>query len=99
MVDGARSMVRVERTRGDVSGRGLVLQQPKTDAGVRVVMLPDRVWAPGREVALTIPRRCCSQPSGQATCRGRRAGRGSGTTPARRPLYRSLASTISTHLA
>jgi hypothetical protein len=35
----------VERTTGEVSGRGLVFQRAKTEAGARVVMLPDRVWA------------------------------------------------------
>jgi integrase len=45
IVDGGRAMVRVERTRGEVSGRRLVFQRPKTDAGARVVMLPDGVWA------------------------------------------------------
>jgi integrase len=44
LVDGDRFMVRVERTRGEVSGRGLVFQEPKTDAGVGVVVLPDRAW-------------------------------------------------------
>jgi integrase len=45
VVDGERAMVRVERTRAEVSGLGLVFQEPKTDAGARVVVLPDRVWA------------------------------------------------------
>jgi len=35
--------VRVERTRSEVSGRGLVFQAPKTDAGSRVVVLPERL--------------------------------------------------------
>ena len=37
--------MRVERTRTEVSGRGLVFQAPKTDAGTRLVVLPDRVRA------------------------------------------------------
>lgn len=37
------SSVRVERTRSEVSGKGLVFQDPKTDAGIRVVAMPERV--------------------------------------------------------
>lgn len=36
------SSVRVERTRGEVTGKGLVFEEPKTDAGVRIVSLPER---------------------------------------------------------
>ena len=42
-LDAARPTVRVERTRSEVSGRGLVFQPPKTDAGSRVVVLPNRL--------------------------------------------------------
>lgn len=38
-----QSSVRVERTRHEVTGKGLVFEDPKTDAGVRVVSLPERV--------------------------------------------------------
>ena len=43
LLDGAQAGVRVERTRGEVSGKGLVFEDPKTDAGTRVVVLPERV--------------------------------------------------------
>ena len=42
-LDGTRPSVRIERTRSEVAGRGLVFQPPKTDAGSRVVSLPERV--------------------------------------------------------
>ena len=38
-----QSSVRVERTRHEVTGKGLVFEPPKTDAGARVVSLPERV--------------------------------------------------------
>lgn len=42
-LDPERPSVRVERTRGEVSGKGLVFSEPKTDAGTRTVALPARV--------------------------------------------------------
>ena len=45
ILDADRAVVRVERTRTEVSGRGLAFQAPKTDAGTRLVVLPDRVRA------------------------------------------------------
>ncbi len=38
--DGAYATVRVERGRSEAGGKGLVFQNPKTDAGSRVVALP-----------------------------------------------------------
>ena len=43
LLDGSYAAIRVERSRAEVSGKGLVFQPPKTDAGVRVVALPERV--------------------------------------------------------
>jgi integrase len=44
-LDDERPSVRVERTRGEVSGKGLVFNAPKTDAGTRTVALPARLCA------------------------------------------------------
>jgi len=43
VIGAVQSSVRVERTRSEVSGKGLIFQRPKTDAGLRVVSLPERV--------------------------------------------------------
>jgi integrase len=43
MIGEVQSSVRVERTRSEVTGRGLVFQDPKTDSGARLVSLPERV--------------------------------------------------------
>ena len=43
LLDGAQAGVRVDRTRGEASGKGLVFEDPKTDAGTGVVVLPERV--------------------------------------------------------
>jgi integrase len=40
---GDYATVRVERGRGEVSGKGLVFRNPKSDAGARVVEVPERV--------------------------------------------------------
>ena len=43
VLKGSYATVRIERGRGEASGKGLVFQDPKSDAGARVVALPERV--------------------------------------------------------
>ncbi|MEO6651348.1 MAG: site-specific integrase, partial [Ilumatobacteraceae bacterium] len=43
VIGDVHSSVRVERTRSEVKGKGLVFQDPKTEAGSRLVSLPERV--------------------------------------------------------
>ena len=43
VLKGSYATVRIERGRGEVSGKGLMFQDPKSDAGARVVALPESV--------------------------------------------------------
>jgi hypothetical protein len=70
-----------------------VFQEPKTDAGARVVVLPDRVRAEiGAHLADFVaddPEALLFATARSETSPARRVGRGSGINPAPPPAFRS----------